>query len=49
MFDPDEAPDLPHGWAWDDGGEAVICPCGHAIELDCVCPEGHSSPLLGMI
>lgn len=23
----------------------VICPCGHRIEWDGTCPEGHESPL----
>lgn len=49
MFDPDDAPDLPAGWEWSYDGEAVICPCGDAVEWDGICPEGHSSPLLDMI
>ena len=43
---------LPEGWAI--GGVAndlLICPCGHTIEQDGVCPNGHESPLmtLGLI
>lgn len=37
---------------WDvDIGGTIICPCGHRIEDDGKCPNGHKSPLLeaGMI
>ena len=35
------------GWTV-DSSEVIICPCGDAIELDGVCPEGHESPLMTM-
>lgn len=37
---------------WTVVDDAVLeCPCGHLIEWDGICPEGHVSPLreLGMI
>jgi hypothetical protein len=32
---------------WDtDGMGMLICPCGHRVEDDGHCPDGHTSPLL---
>lgn len=38
------------GWEYIDD-TALSCPCGHSIEWDGQCPEGHVSPLraAGMI
>ncbi len=33
------------GWEAGDLEDTLICPCGHEIELDGECPEGHRSPL----
>jgi hypothetical protein len=30
-----------------DGMGTLICPCGHRVEDDGNCPNGHESPLLG--
>lgn len=34
-------------WTTDDMGISsnLICPCGHVIEQDGSCPNGHVSPL----
>lgn len=29
-----------------DGAGTFICPCGHRVEDDGRCPNGHESPLL---
>lgn len=41
---------LPPNWSVVDGS-LLECPCGHQIEYDGECPEGHKSPLkrMGMI
>lgn len=38
---------LPEGWSTDGYGidSLLICPHGHVIEQDGVCPEGCVSPL----
>lgn len=38
------------GWTVEDDS-ILICPCGHRIEWDGACPEGHVSPIrqAGMI
>jgi hypothetical protein len=33
------------GWEAQDSS-VIVCPCGHQIELDGTCPNGHASPLL---
>lgn len=33
------------GWTTDGLG-VLICPCGHRVEPDGECPEGHVSPLI---
>ena len=34
------------GWTQSYDGAVFTCPCGHRIEPDGRCPEGHRSPLL---
>lgn len=40
---------LPEGWERDADVYGLdfnlVCPCGHTIEQDGVCPNGHVSPL----
>lgn len=36
---------LAKGWEVTQTGD-LRCPCGHKIEQDGKCPEGHKSPLL---
>lgn len=40
---------IPDDWTY--LGDELECPCGHIIELDGECPNGHKSPLreMGMI
>ena len=38
---------LPRDWMT-DGMEGLICPCGHDVEQDGMCPDGCVSPLLTM-
>lgn len=36
-----------NGEDWDVGpAGTIMCPCGHRIEDDGKCPNGHRSPLL---
>lgn len=35
---------LPEEWEQNHLGD-LICPCGHTIELDGKCPNGHVSPI----
>lgn len=35
---------LPEDWESDNMG-MLICPCGHRVEMDGECPEGHVSPI----
>lgn len=35
---------LPPDWDAEDD-TTLVCPCGHVIELDGRCPNGHVSPL----
>lgn len=37
---------LPAEWEISVYGDTLICPCGHEIEQDGQCPNGHESPLL---
>lgn len=39
---------LPDGWDQSGDGMVLICPCGHRIETDGECPNGHVSPLREM-
>jgi hypothetical protein len=39
---------LPDDWEISVYGDSFICPCGHEIEQDGICPNGHESPLLAM-
>jgi hypothetical protein len=33
---------------WTVGADGVlVCPCGHRVEDDGQCPDGHESPLRG--
>lgn len=47
--DPNEILDdiLPEGWEHDGFGfdALLVCPHGHKIEMDGVCPEGCVSPI----
>jgi len=37
------------GTEWStDGMGTLICPCGHRVEDDGNCPNGHESPIMTM-
>ena len=40
----DELGALAEGWESD--GDILTCPCGHIVEMDGECPEGHTSPFV---